>query len=70
MKLDGSEKTPLVKQNLNSEQKSNSYSAMNAAGNMNIIGNELYYISTDGYLYKVMLNGDQLEKVTKSMCNN
>ncbi len=70
MKLDGSEKTPLVKQNLNSEQKSNPYSAMNAAGNMNIIGNELYYISTDGYLYKVMLNGDQLEKVTKSMCNN
>ena len=70
MKLDGSEKTPLVKQNLNSEQKSNPYYAMNAAGNMNIIGNELYYISTDSYLYKVELNGDKLEKVTKNMCNN
>ena len=70
MKLDGSDKQQIVNMTLSDEQKENLYNSMFTAGRIDIINNELYYIGTDSYLYKMALGGCEPEKVIQKECNN
>ncbi len=70
MKTDGSEKKELVKTALTSESDGNPVEAMKCSGRLDIVGDELYYILSQGQLYKVGLEGGNSTQVTKKDCNN
>ncbi len=70
MKLDSTDKTQLVKLELQNDFSAEPYNAMFAAGRLDIVGDELYYIGTDSKLYKIGLDGGSPTEVTSSKCNN